>query len=71
MTGEYPFTEIRRKSEVIIRVAQGKRPLRPVGDDYVQRGLDDKLWALLQRCWVSEPEKRPNIHQVLEELPPA
>ncbi len=44
---------------------------RPVGDVYVQRGLDDKLWNLLTRCWVSEPEQRPNIHQVLEELPPA
>jgi len=71
MTGEHPFSHIRRTPEVLIRMQQGERPRRPVGDVYVQRGLDDKLWNLLTRCWVSEPEQRPNIHQVLEELPPA
>ncbi|QRW12942.1 Serine/threonine-protein kinase [Ceratobasidium sp. AG-Ba] len=28
----------------------------------------DMMWELLQRCWNMDPEKRPTIHQVIDEL---
>ena len=69
MTGEHPFMHIRRTPEVLIRLQTGERPRRPEGDMYVERGLDDNLWSLLQRCWVTEPTDRPSIQEVLAALP--
>lgn len=69
MTGEHPFSHIRRTPEVLIRMQSGDRPLRPTDPVVVERGLDDKLWNLLTMCWVEDPAKRPTIHEVLEVLP--
>lgn len=69
MTGQPPFSHIRRTPEVLIKMQQGERPCRPEGQEIVERGLDDNLWNLLTRCWAAEPEKRPTIHEVLDELP--
>ena len=71
MTGEPPFSHIKRTPEVLIKIQQGERPLRPEGQEIVNRGLDDKLWNLLIRCWDEDLGKRPTIQEVLEELPEA
>ena len=73
MTGQPPFSHIRRTPEVLIRSTQGERPLRPSGleaDVIVKRGLDDNLWQLLTECWDQQPQKRPKIQEVLRRLPP-
>lgn len=34
-----------------------------------ERGLDERMWMLLERCWVQDPLSRPTMVQVLMELP--
>jgi len=68
MTGKSPFAETRRTTEVIIKVREGKRPARPTEVEVGERGLDDKLWGLLVRCWDAKPANRPTIDEVLANL---
>lgn len=74
MTGQQPFSHIKRTPEVLIRSTQGERPRRPDGPDaqeIVKRGLDDELWQLVTECWNQDPKMRPDIHMVIARLPPA
>ena len=69
MTGEHPFSNIKRTPEVLIRMQSGDRPPRPTDPAVVERGLNDAMWNLLTRCWSSIPQMRPSVQQVLAELP--
>lgn len=69
MTGQPPFSHIKRTPEVLIKMQQGERPRRPESPEIIERGLDDNLWDLLTRCWVEDPAARPSIHEVIAELP--
>lgn len=69
MTTAHPFSYIKRSPLVLKALMTGERPRRPEDPMYVARGLDDAMWALLQRCWREEPEQRPTIDEVLEVLP--
>lgn len=42
----------------------GKRPERPEGAEGVW--FTDDLWRMLNRCWETQPESRPNVAVVLE-----
>jgi len=69
MTGNPPFSSIKRVTEVLLTIQRGERPARPLDPDIVVRGLDDRLWDLLTRCWKADPAERPTIEEVLRELP--
>ncbi|KAL4076003.1 kinase-like domain-containing protein [Scleroderma yunnanense] len=64
MTHQKPWPRIRLPHQVVLKVADGAMPPRPLDDLAVDRGLDDRLWELLLRCW-DEPEKRPTMAEVL------
>ena len=68
MTGEHPFSHIKRTPEVLIRMQQGDRPRRPTDPEIAARGLDDNLWRLLEQCWQEDPAVRPKIEEVLSRL---
>ncbi len=68
MTGEVPFKHIRRATSVPMALTDGQRPERPSDPAVESRGLDDRLWALLARCWAQTPEDRPDIFAVNDEL---
>ena len=68
MTGEHPFSHIKRTPEVLIRMQQGDRPRRPTDPEIAARGLDDNLWRLLEQCWQEDPTVRPKIEEVLSRL---
>jgi len=68
MTGEVPFKHIRRATSVPMALTDGQRPERPTDPAVESRGLDDRLWALLTRCWAQTPEDRPDIFAVNDEL---
>jgi len=70
LTGEPPFAHIRRgrPAKVLMEILRGERPRRPEGQIYVERGLDDAMWALLRRCWADDYRLRPSISEVLERL---
>lgn len=69
MTGEHPFSHIKRTPEVLIRMQNGDRPRRPTNPEVPLRGLDDAMWALLQECWQEDPAHRPTIVDILARLP--
>ena len=69
MTGAVPYAEIRRSPLVLQKLLNKERPRRPEGEIYVQRGLTDEVWALIQRCWAEDPLLRPTVDEVLVVLP--
>lgn len=66
-SGGIPFPLIYHNTEVKEQVvANGMRPDRPTNAEDV--GLTDRVWNLMTDCWSSEPEHRPSICFVLNEL---
>ena len=44
-------------------VSRGKRPPRQD-----EPPLSDRAWELIQQCWVTEPQKRPRMKDVAEQM---
>ena len=49
--------------QVIILMSKGDRPSRPPGADAL--GLVPALWKLTEECWSQNPDKRPDVANVL------
>jgi len=58
-TGKAPFHDD-TPTTVAVGVLSGKRPERPAHPNFT-----DDLWDLIKRCWNREPERRPDISQVI------
>ncbi|KAG1715946.1 hypothetical protein ID866_1235 [Astraeus odoratus] len=67
MSHQKPWPHIKFPHQVVLKVAEGDRPPRPTDDAVVKRGLDDRLWRLLERCW-DEPANRPSMTELLSML---
>jgi len=67
MTHKRPFAMVPTRRIAIVLLNK-ERPERPDEPEVRARGLDNKLWAILQRCWAEEAEDRPKIEEVLAEL---
>ncbi|TDL21786.1 kinase-like protein [Rickenella mellea] len=65
MTGKPPFPEIRNDGAVMMAIAKGQTPQRPL-EKVFERGLDNKLWALMQECWNVYPALRPRTGHLVE-----
>ena len=59
-SGNIPFHEFPDWA-ISLKVAQGKRPSRVVG-------FTDGLWGMMEQCWMSHPDHRPNVEGVLQYL---
>lgn len=61
-TGKWPFADgnFTNAIQVALAVLGGRRPVRPSAVNFT-----DQLWALTQKCWNAEPDKRPKIAEVL------
>jgi len=46
-----------------VKIIEGGRPPRPVNPS-----LTDDVWALVRRCWDQEPQLRPGMRSVLQDL---
>jgi len=68
ITGEAPYAEVRRTTEVLFNMQKGLRPTRPLGDKYVERGLTDRMWELIQLAWAQEPQDRLTSKDFRERL---
>ncbi|TDL24377.1 kinase-like protein [Rickenella mellea] len=64
MTGKPPFMEIRRDGAVMKAIMNGQTPRRPI-EDLLKYGLDDNLWAVMEKCWSHDPTRRPEIEWLL------
>jgi len=67
-SGTYPFHDIRSDYQFMVAVQQGRRPSHPQHDLCQIRGLNDKIWDLIENCWTSEPSERPSAGQIVDHL---
>ncbi|KAG8739710.1 hypothetical protein FRC10_005252 [Ceratobasidium sp. 414] len=66
ISGRPPYYQTRQSHTVMLDIRLNKRPIRAKHADFEQYALKpDEMWALLERCWEFEPEKRPTIDEVL------
>ncbi|KAF8552778.1 kinase-like protein [Imleria badia] len=70
LSGKQPWSEVREDAAVVLRLAKGHKPDRPVS-----RLMDDVYWNWIQSCW-STIEERPataviifTIQQFLSQVP--
>ena len=65
LTGQPPFPHY-SDSEVMKKVIDGERPMRPQGPEAIW--FTDDLWGMLERCWSPQPKLRPTAKVILEHL---
>jgi len=68
MTHQQPYSHIRHATEVVIKASTGEFPRRPTQSRIVERGLNEKLWALLIKCWSRKWKERPTVKEVIHHL---
>ena len=69
LTGELPFSHIRSDSRVVTEIVRGNDPHTPtIEEDDVDAGLKRFMWSICLKCWTREPDYRPTIDAVLEEM---
>ncbi|KAG1735038.1 kinase-like domain-containing protein [Suillus lakei] len=64
MTHEEPWVSVRLATQVILKVCQGETPPRPMDPIVTERGLDDTLWALLEKCWCMNMHDRLTMKEI-------
>lgn len=66
-----PYAHIRRNIQVIKRKErEGNEgiPEQPQNADAIERGLDNRMWAVLCVCWSKDPQNRPSIDELVMQL---
>lgn len=61
LTGERPFSEFRSSSELLAAIHRGVRPSLPDSTPH-------SLKSLIEDCWHTNPEMRPDVWQIRERL---
>ncbi|KDQ09169.1 hypothetical protein BOTBODRAFT_533239 [Botryobasidium botryosum FD-172 SS1] len=59
-TTEPPFSSITNPYAIAHKVQTDESPPRPVDLLVAARGLDDRMWGFIERCWRMNPAERPN-----------
>ncbi|KIY69009.1 kinase-like protein, partial [Cylindrobasidium torrendii FP15055 ss-10] len=63
-TRERPWAEIALEAVVSNKITGGERPCRPVSS----QPFADDLWALVNACWLIDPDMRPKCADIVEVL---
>lgn len=66
LTGNIPYSHIRRDVAVLTEIENSRTPPRPEAE--VSREVSDGMWSLLQRCWGKDPKARPSMSYVRGQL---
>lgn len=61
-TGKVPFSDCIAYT-AMLNIMRGMRPERPT-----HPGFTDDLWMLTQQCWKEDPQGRPQIALLIEQL---
>jgi len=65
-TGQIPFRDVVNLTAVVLLVVKGNNPDRPSDLMCVKRGLDDRMWEFVTRCWSEEPSLRPTADEAVK-----
>ncbi|KAG8925022.1 hypothetical protein FRC01_010781 [Tulasnella sp. 417] len=63
MTGSLPYGNARSDQQIVLALAQKKPPFA------FSKLQDDRLKAILMKCWESDPSARPSASECLSDLP--
>ncbi|KAF7343343.1 Protein kinase domain-containing protein [Mycena venus] len=66
LTGNVPFCELSNEMAVMMKVAKGYRPSRPLSCSGTP--ALDSLWELMRNCWQGKAERRPTASQIVARL---
>lgn len=66
LTGLVPFYEFPRDTTVMFKIMSGVRPSRPSPTPNSE--LLDEVWSIMQECWVTDPQGRPEINKVIDQV---
>lgn len=64
MSGKPPFYGLQHPA-ILYRVIEDQSP-RP--EDHDSISTSDPLWSLMRRCWDMNPEARPRMAEILNEV---
>ena len=64
MTGQRPYNNRLRDSNVIEDLGAKRLPDRPMDEEVIARGLNDRLWRLMLACWNWDPARRPSMSEI-------
>ncbi|KAJ7258700.1 hypothetical protein C8J57DRAFT_1644698 [Mycena rebaudengoi] len=64
-TSPSPTRDIFAFGRTVLEVIAGETPPRPQSS---RQEITDAIWAMMNSCWESDPEKRPPARQLLREL---
>lgn len=64
LTGLPPFSEFPSDIAVAINISAGQLPRRPP----TCRAITDDIWALMTKCWNRQPNYRPSITALKDEI---
>ncbi|KIO22948.1 hypothetical protein M407DRAFT_78666, partial [Tulasnella calospora MUT 4182] len=64
-SGKRPFWKKTKECSKIVAVLHNETP---TPEDHCNLPKTDSLWSLLERCWKVDPEARPSIKMVLQEV---
>ncbi|OCH84445.1 kinase-like protein [Obba rivulosa] len=65
-TGRFPYAQHKRDPTVIACISRGERHPRP--KDAAPLGLSEDLWSLMEVCWSTNWEERPDIGTITKQL---
>ncbi|KAL5480348.1 hypothetical protein ACEPAI_1618 [Sanghuangporus weigelae] len=66
-TGEFPYFGLHEAAVFIAVAVRDKRPPRP-GQVATEKGLTDDVWSIMQDCWKTWPNERPDMLFVVSQL---
>jgi hypothetical protein len=61
LSGQLPYHQLKRDTEVLFELDRGVRPPRPPQ-------LENEHWALICRCWTEQPSARPDARDIFESV---
>ncbi|EIN04608.1 kinase-like protein [Punctularia strigosozonata HHB-11173 SS5] len=70
LTGRVPFYRFPREAQVILKVIQGERPIKPTEAELQKSScmFNAEIWAITERCWKQELAERPEMRAVRDHL---
>ena len=66
LSGKSPYWGVTNQVAVIYAIVEGYRPRKPDGANSL--GFTDELWKTIQRCWLADPNARPDVKAILSQL---